>query len=696
MDDEQIISIKAAGDYELDVLAVPFGGPNQGRDSDGERFTAQTDTMREQFPSVPVFHYHGMDGEQNPVADPEPIGVAKYDHTDTQGHWYRVVLDKASAIAKKLWDAARAGTARASSGAISHLVRKMADGTITKWPLAELSLMDAAAGMLPANAYAVALPVAKSHYKAAGMSMPQGAKMDLTAMITEMLTAAGITPTPELIQKLIDDMGAAPAAQPDPQKGGDNMNAEIQAAVEKVLAEREAAAQKKSAETEEAVKAARAQLEKEAAEANRLPNIKQAPAQAKFGETWKYDNLTPGDAALVIEMCSQSKSGVKASPALYQALALKMANDTGPDAPANKMAIKAAGIKLEADSVNYVTNTSYGAEWIGTAYSNELWRSIRAASGIANRIPSFELPQGFSSTYFPLESTDPVWYKVAETVDLALSTTAVPLATVPSNALGTAQKQITVGKMGARVTWTGEQDEDSFIAMAPQIREQLGISGAEMMDYVVINGDTDATNATNINAIDTTPAATALYLLTNGFRKSPLITTTANSRSAGGSLDITDYLETVKLMGASGLNSLDVTKVSFLVDLNTYWKSLGLPEVLTRDVNGQATVENGKLSRVFGYEVVPSGFVQGGGAYGSAKRMSNSAGKIDADTDANNLYGCILAVRWDQWKLAFKRRMTIEMTRFANSDSNELVAMSRWGLGQRDTEASAISYYVGV
>jgi hypothetical protein len=40
--------------------------------------------------------------------------------------------------------------------------------------------------------------------------------------------------------------------------------------------------------------------------------------------------------------------------------------------------------------------------------------------------------------------------------------------------------------------------------------------------------------------------------------------------------------------------------------------------------------------------------------------------------------------------------MTIEFTRFANSDTNELVAMTRWGLGQRDTEASAITYYVGV
>jgi hypothetical protein len=38
----------------------------------------------------------------------------------------------------------------------------------------------------------------------------------------------------------------------------------------------------------------------------------------------------------------------------------------------------------------------------------------------------------------------------------------------------------------------------------------------------------------------------------------------------------------------------------------------------------------------------------------------------------------------------------METTRFANSDSNEIVAMMRVGLIQRDTEAAAITYNVGV
>jgi len=73
---------------------------------------------------------------------------------------------------------------------------------------------------------------------------------------------------------------------------------------------------------------------------------------------------------------------------------------------------------------------------------------------------------------------------------------------------------------------------------------------------------------------------------------------------------------------------------------------------------------------------------------------ANSAGKIDLDTASNNTTGAILAVRFDQWRLGWKRRITIETTRVPSADSTEIVAMLRVGLVQRDTEASAISYNI--
>jgi hypothetical protein len=70
----------------------------------------------------------------------------------------------------------------------------------------------------------------------------------------------------------------------------------------------------------------------------------------------------------------------------------------------------------------------------------------------------------------------------------------------------------------------------------------------------------------------------------------------------------------------------------------------------------------------------------------------NSAGKIDLDTPGNNTFGSMLAVRWDQWLLGYRRRMTLETQRFPDSDSWQINALMRFGLVYRDTEAAAITY----
>jgi len=53
-------------------------------------------------------------------------------------------------------------------------------------------------------------------------------------------------------------------------------------------------------------------------------------------------------------------------------------------------------------------------------------------------------------------------------------------------------------------------------------------------------------------------------------------------------------------------------------------------------------------------------------------------------------------VRFDQWKIAYKRRMTMEVVRRPESDTWDVVALTRWGLGQKDTVAAAETYYVGI
>lgn len=674
-------AVKAVGDWELDVLGVPFGGPVNGKDSDGEYFSPNTEIYKDFFKTIPVFYYHGINPDgKTAQKDPVLIGTAQYSRTDKRGHWYRVTLNKAVAFAKRMWEAAKQGIARASSGSLSHLVRIEKGGEIKNWAVAELSLIDAEGKRQPANAWAVASPVMKAMYDQANMELPaidppgrQGAENAQKPDGTE-------TATVEPIQK-----GDVKMDEIDVKKIAE------EAAAAAVKAEREAvsAAQAKAAEekakfdkaVEDAVKAKTDEYVK----AGRLPFADGAPAVTKFADTNKYDGLDAGEQAVLVATLQSAKKDI--NPAAFKALALKLEEDKTPVGEDGRRAMKAAGIK--ADEVNYSTSSTYGSYWVGAAYSRSLWEAIRVGTFVVGKLPQVEVPEGMSSIYLPLQSTDPTWYEVAEVTSLPSS---APESTITSSTLGTSQVQLTLAKLGARVMWSGELEEDSLIPFASQLRNQLAVSGAEYLESAIIDGHTSTTSLVNINKITgAAPVDGQYYLVWNGFRVSPLVTTSTNSR-AGGSLTVEDYIETVKLMGGGGINGLDRTKVGFIVDPNTYYKTMALPELLTRDVYASPTIEGGKLTSLWGYELTCSGSMH----KMQSSRKTNSAGKIELTTDANNIYGAILAVRWDQWMFGWKRRMTIETTRIANADATEIVAMMRCGLIQRDTEASAITYGVSV
>src|SRR5574341_121121 len=156
-----------SGEWELDVLGVPYGGPYGGKDAQGEFFTPATDLWLERIPRRPVVYYHGLaEAESAPQIIGEELGWERR----ADGVWFRVALDKASRLARRVWQAAQKGLARASSGAIGHLVRVAEGGQIVVWPVCELSLLDARQHQ-PANPYAVALPQVKAVFEAMGLSI---------------------------------------------------------------------------------------------------------------------------------------------------------------------------------------------------------------------------------------------------------------------------------------------------------------------------------------------------------------------------------------------------------------------------------------------------------------------------------------------------------------------------------------------
>ena len=689
---ENIIKIKSQDDWELDVLIIPYGDEHN-KDSDNQFFTERTNLYLENFTNPMVLYYHAYDENGYPIGDPDNIGKFRKYERRRDGLWARVVLDKLSSYAKRVWESAKEGMARASSGSLPHVARWNQIGEILNWPLVEISLFDMGEGRQPANKYAVALPVAKARWKMAGLELPEinvnvpEEQVDLKG--EEQSESTKSADTENLLTKNL------------PSKGKNEMEEkDVQELVEKALKadreQREAEAKKAKEEQEKidlAVKTEKEKWEKEVAEKQRLADG--APYVTKFQDVAKFDNYETADLDLVAGILNGRINGsdVKgASQDILKSLAIR--HMEGKD-EANRHAMKALKKNdfraTKADEVMQQDLTSYGDEWVGVGYGTELWRNIRQETNILSKIPQREIPQGFETFYDPIEGADPTWYKVPETTDTN-ATTGFPNATVTASRKGTSRVGETLAKIGARTIYSGELKEDSLLDVAAELRLSMQLSGMERIEHLLIDGDTDATASTNINDIAGTPGTTDLFLAINGFRKLALITNTANSRSAGGAFAVEDFKNTAKLMGTAGGDALDVTKVGFIIDLPTHWKALELPEIKTRDTFISPVLEEGKLAGIYGYKVLVSPFMH----YMQSDRKANSAGKVDQDTAGNNLYGAILAVRWDQWKFGWKRRATMEATRTAFSDSWEIISMMRFGFKYRSTEASAITYYVGV
>lgn len=173
-------AVKAVGDWEIEIRAVPYG-----MDSDGQSFDARTDYMLEAFPTPVITYHHGIQpGKAGLQPKPVIIGKAVSVEQRADGIWVRALLDKTLDFARRVWEAAKQGLAVASSDSIAHLARlevggkqifydKEKAGRIAVWPLAGVSLWDKTPGnFTPASPNAVALPAMKAIYREAGLPFP--------------------------------------------------------------------------------------------------------------------------------------------------------------------------------------------------------------------------------------------------------------------------------------------------------------------------------------------------------------------------------------------------------------------------------------------------------------------------------------------------------------------------------------------
>lgn len=215
----------------LEVLAVPFGGPDR-RDRYGQWFDRNSDLMLPVGDRRPALYMHGYSPNKKAMRKPVAIGVAEAARLDDSGLWMTVELDD-SELATRTWNAAERGEARASTGSVNYLVRPQPDsrgrypaGPVEVWPVAELSVFDSGDQRIPVSDDAIVLPM-RSYFDQLELEYP------------------------EALEAGEDKSAGKPARRSHPETKGKAMNEEIEKAVQDALA-----AQRKLQADEEARTAA--------------------------------------------------------------------------------------------------------------------------------------------------------------------------------------------------------------------------------------------------------------------------------------------------------------------------------------------------------------------------------------------------------------------------------------------------------
>lgn len=718
-------AVKALGDGRVGGYLVVFTDPSR-KDLGGDYFTRETDYCLDWYPIRPALYQHALDGT---------IKTAKLgDLTvkmDDVGIWAEAQLNLADMYIRAVYRMVEAKKLGWSSGSVEHLAKKLADGRIVRWPIIEGSLTPTPAfppiypqttRVTTLKAYLADLEGPSAKAEDAGQdagsvttetkaaSLPESELMDPTtmmALVQAVVEALGIQMSQDEMSQLVQR--ATPLYEQYKQTQAATASAAAPALTEAQMAQKavtspeflQAIAQ--LAQTAKAEKDAAAAAVKSAVAAT----IKAAPGISRVDGGFTFNGGSAG--ARIEDVRDMRFDDLSASDMIFGAHILKSAVNLMAK-PASEAYLQAAAYKIlrlaekgdkvydfrpiksalpfKADEILATNLSSYGADWVGTAFERQLWERIRMMTIyqelLSRGMLQVQVGQGDNNFYIPVEGAGATWYSLAELNDE--DATERPPIVAKSSKPALTRKQGTLGFIGARVEFTDIQDEDSLIPMLPFLRDSLEKDAQEQIEYVIFNADSATGASTNINLIDGTPSVDAkgrgpVYLAGNGILKLALVTATALSRDCGGTFDEDDFANTTKLLAAPMRQ--DRTKLMYVMDSDTAQSATQIPTVKTRDVFSGATLEEGVLTSIFKIKVYESGQIA----------LANSAGKIPA---AGGTLGRLACVRPDRFVIGWKRQVRTESARDIDSQATVVVCTLRFGIANRENNGVAVSYNVPV
>jgi len=224
-------------------------------------------------------------------------------------------------------------------------------------------------------------------------------------------------------------------------------------------------------------------------------------------------------------------------------------------------------------------------------------------------------------------------------------------------------------KLGARVFWSTELEEDALIAVLPVIREDLVRITRNGWERAFLMGDETTAN-TNINNLNTAPTTTAgakdYWLQCDGVVHSCLISHTAQALDINAAMGDTKFNLLRAKLGKYGVNPNDIAAV---IPRELWYDMLSIANVLTPDKYGQnATILTGELARYFGIPLIISDGIPLTCATGQRDNTTNVKKSMVL---INRPYGVIIGRRGD---------MRIAMEQVIDTDQTKAVVFSRYDI----------------
>ena len=323
-----------------------------------------------------------------------------------------------------------------------------------------------------------------------------------------------------------------------------------------------------------------------------------------------------------------------------------------------------SNLKAAMDS----TTSGSGDELLDTQEARALWDDVNLETSVAPLFNTVQMPS--NPFQIPLQLGDVNWYPGTESVS------------TKRTGLATARQTFTAYELAAEVPWSYDLDEDSVIAMMEELRRSLMRNAREVIDDVILNGDTTVTN--NINAdgatIANTDAGKGQWLLGfDGLLHLPLVDNTSQATDHNAAVSDDMFNEVRSKLGKCGVRPSETV---YVTDVNTFIRALSVSNFRTLDKFGpQATLLTGQLGAVEGIPVIVS----------EQMALADTDGKVtDAGNGTNT--GRLLIVNRSQWRVGFKRELTIETVRDAQKRQNIMVVSFRIGLQERTGSRSTATH----